>query len=246
MLLHSCDCWSQGAHDRIRQALHLAADNCRLLASRKPWRALDEDGAGGMTGLDARLCVSRSSRVIIGTAREAVTTGAASSSSSYVWMPGLGSVAAFAARSAREACHATRRARYPVACLPARYLGLARARKRRNCWRAMTHDWVMASDGTPARSGRVRFPAGVQLLVEWLRMMGGLCDYARCCLALDDLRVRRSQCPSPRARGCPTRQLYYGWRSPLAMNQHWKCLAIDSLSSLSPTRTCALRLWLSL
>lgn len=53
---------SQGAHDRIRQALHLAADNCTLarfpkavessrwLDGGRGWGAR----AGGMTGLDRR------------------------------------------------------------------------------------------------------------------------------------------------------------------------------------------------
>lgn len=51
---------SQGAHDRIRQALHLAADNCTLARFPKAvessgWRRMEARArAGGMTGLDRR------------------------------------------------------------------------------------------------------------------------------------------------------------------------------------------------
>jgi hypothetical protein len=54
MLLQRCDCWSQGAHDRIRQcciwpwALTIARFACR-----KPVEGAGRDGAGGMTGLDS-------------------------------------------------------------------------------------------------------------------------------------------------------------------------------------------------
>ena len=55
---------SQGAHDRIRQALHLAADNCTLArfpsaveSSGWGWREEARgclERAGGKTGLDRR------------------------------------------------------------------------------------------------------------------------------------------------------------------------------------------------
>jgi hypothetical protein len=55
MLLQSCDSWSQGAHDRIRQCciwpwpLTIARFACR-----KAVEGAGRDGAGGMTGLDRR------------------------------------------------------------------------------------------------------------------------------------------------------------------------------------------------
>jgi hypothetical protein len=64
MLLQSCDCWSQGAHDRIRQCciwpwpLTIARFACR-----KAVEGAGRDGAGGMTGLDSTASTRASSFV---------------------------------------------------------------------------------------------------------------------------------------------------------------------------------------
>jgi hypothetical protein len=105
MLLQRCDCWSQGAHDRIRQcciwpwALTIARFACR-----KPVEGAGRDGAGGMTGLDssgehAGVVVCVSAGVPLRLESELLAASVAVLGGDGRWGS---SVAAFAARGARK------------------------------------------------------------------------------------------------------------------------------------------------
>ena len=160
----------------------------------------------------ASLCVSRSSMAIGGASEVGQASGArsssSSSSSSSFGCLGLGSVAAFAARSsARPPCSPCHKRSPHSLQLRAR----CQVRERESDSR-MTHDWVWSAN--TERTCQVS-PAA-QLSSNGARMMGGLCDYCSILPCADDLNAQRSQCPRPRSPD----PLPYCWIALLAGGRH--------------------------